>query len=184
MAHQHRRRAEVHELDSARGADAKGRREAAASVSTDADQGADGRDDLPETAGRLAAPGRADTIAALAALTEAAEAQRNATFAVLQELRRGRKYRQENPPPAPTLRGPWHGHCEQCQAWYDDDDELTHHQFAEHNEIFRAAGELAFAPEPCLCMQCNPQAYHDWLQTPEAQTGPLPKAVRDKLRKR
>lgn len=182
MAHQNRQRADVRKFDPARGADAASRRDPTQDVPGKEHPRADGPADLSEADRRLPA---AKLAAALDALTEAAEAQRNATFAVLQELRRGRQYREENPPRPPAIAGTWRGYCEQCGAWYDDDDELLHHQFTAHNEIFREPGELAFEAVPCLCSSCSPGAFGAWCRdAEEAQTGPLPKAVIEKSKRR
>ena len=146
------------------------------------DPRADGRRDLPEAARRV--PG-AQLVSALEALTEASTAGRNASFAVLQELRRGRKYREQNPARLELAGAATLGHCEQCGAWLRSFDELVHHQFEWHVEIFAPEGELAFAPEPCLCSSCSPSTFGEWCrEQPEPMPLPKGKPAKPKPRKR
>lgn len=165
----------VHHGDKADGADAARRRDLAPELPADVHPGAQRGDDLPEAARRV--PG-AKLVSALEALTEAATIGRNASFAVLGELRRGRKYREKNPPRR-ELAGNSIGRCEQCGAWFGSFDELVHHQFDRHVEIFAPVGELAFEAEPCLCSSCSPGAFGEWCRDlPEPMA--LPKAKRGK----
>lgn len=165
MARQNGRRTAANR-DQAMDGNGRGRRQAqgdGAEQTGSADQDAERRAAVPEAADRLAAVAR---------LTEAAEALTKTQWAILGELRKGRAYRKRNPPPAEPITGPWHGHCEQCGAWYDDDDALVHHQFELHPEIFQVDehGQPALHVEvECLCRRCNPGAYLAWLQTPEAR---------------
>lgn len=123
-------------------------------------------------------------MAALDALTDAATQQRNSNFAVAKELRKGRAYRQENPP-RPIAGAERLGFCEQCEAWLPSFDVLVHHQFTHHAEIFAPLGELAFEAEPCLCSSCSPAAFGTWCrESPENILGPLPKATKATKAKR
>lgn len=90
-----------------------------------------------------------------------------ASWATLKELRAGRKYRKNNPPPAEPIADL--GHCEACGQWRSSFDDLVHHQFHAHPEIFLEPGELPLEAPPCLCRSCNPGAYLEWIRTPEAR---------------
>lgn len=171
-----RGRATVHNLDRARGIDAASRRDSEARLPTDVDPRADGRRDLPEAARRI--PGT-QLVSALEALTEASTAGRNASFAVLQELRRGRKYREQNPARLELAGAETLGHCEQCGAWLRSFDELVHHQFTLHVEIFAPQNELAFESERCLCSSCSPDAFGEWCRE-QPESLPLPKIRKGK----
>lgn len=166
----------VHDGDRAHGVDTESRRDPAPELQADVDPGSDGRRDLPEAARRV--PG-AQLVSALEALTEASTAGRNASFAVLQELRRGRKYREQNPARLELGGAETLGHCEQCGAWLRSFDELVHHQFALHIEIFAPAGELAFEPERCVCSSCSPGAFSEWCRD-QPEPMPLPKGKKGK----
>lgn len=98
-------------------------------------------------------------------LTEALEGLRNSNFAILKELRNGRKYRKQNPPKL-ELGLEWA--CEQCGTSRRSFDDLVHHQMTEHPETF-LEGELPLGTPPCLCRSCDPAAWIDWQRTPEAR---------------
>ena len=128
------------------------------------DNGA-GRDDhQPETAGRLAPD---PFIAAIEGLTKQSHAVECSQWAILKELRAGRKYRKDNPPRLEAVGDM--GHCEACGCWLDSFDDLVHHQFHAHPEIFLEPGELPLAAPDCLCRGCNPEAYLAWARTPEGR---------------
>lgn len=56
------------------------------------------------------------------------------------------------------------GWCEQCGAWLPSFDDLVHHQFTNHNDIFGEPGELSFSTESCLCLACAPGAFGEYVR--------------------
>lgn len=118
------------------------------------DQVGDGRGAPPATAGRVSD----------AALVTAFEGLTRTQWAILKELRNGAKYRKANPPALPSLGGDRLAWCEQCGAWCTTFDELVHHQFTNHNDIFVEEGTLAFAVEPCMCSRCDPTSYAEFVR--------------------
>lgn len=143
--------------DRHRGGNGCGDHVAAPDVAESEDQGAVRADDLSAAAGRAA---ETELTSALSSLTQT-------QWAILKELRNGRKYREQNPPALPAL-GDRLGLCEQCGAWLETFDDLLHHQFAEHLEIFQEQADL-FGEQPrCLCSSCSPAAFREWLDSQPA----------------
>ncbi len=130
---------------------------AAADLQGRSDNGAGRADHQPQAARGIPAD---SLLATLKALEQSA-------WATLKELRAGRKYRKNNPPRLEPIGDL--GHCEACGTSRRTFDDLVHHQFEAHPEIFLEPGELPLEPPPCLCRGCNPDAYRAWARTPEAR---------------
>ena len=149
----------VVDIDAARG------RAAAQDVPSGDDRRAVRHDAAPEVPVRI--PGTAQEPGSGSLPADAVKALERSQWAILRELRAGRKCREQNPPALPSF-GPWS--CEQCGTTRPTFDDLVHHQFAAHPETFAGDGVLVFDAAPCECRQCSgPAAYLDWLRTPEAR---------------
>ena len=135
------------------------RRAAAPDVQKGDDPRAGQHDHLPAVDEQPARPAP-DTVAGLKALERS-------QWAILKELRLGRKYREANPP---KLAFGLEHECEQCGTSRATFDDLVHHQFAEHPDVFVEAGELMLETPACMCHRCaGVEPYLVWLRTTEAR---------------
>lgn len=129
------------------------------------DTGARRYDGEPEANRRVAATALVTAIEGLSTTTGAVE---KTQWAILSELRRGRKFREKNPAPLAPLVAEWE--CERCGTSRRSFEELLHHQFEVHTEIFVPDGELMIEPLPCQCRRCvGPESYLAWASTPEGR---------------
>jgi hypothetical protein len=63
------------------------------------------------------------------------------------------------------------GDCEQCGMSLPGFEELVHHQFSTHLELFQDQADL-FGDQPtCLCSSCSPGAHRKWLDEQPAASG-------------
>lgn len=148
---------QVVDIDEAR------RRAADQDVQGGAHRGAVRHDDPPEATDGVpdAAPVTAD------GAEQATKALERTQWAILKELRAGRKYRETNPPRPAFLAD---NECEQCGTSRATFEDLVHHQFTAHPEVFVESGELMLEAPACMCRQCaGPGPYLDWLRTPEGR---------------
>jgi hypothetical protein len=125
---------------------------AAEAVPTRKDNGARRPAAQPEATGRLPS----DPLESVLKQLERSQ------WALLKELRNGRKFRETHPQKLPSL-GDSLGFCEQCGAWYGDLEDLVHHQFIKHPEIFVEPGELMLETPSCCCLECDRDGWRDFL---------------------